>query len=212
MSGSNEIRMSFDAKAFEMSEHEHVKEILDNLSNLENEWVLRNHTVRNFHFFVQKFNFDFPKKLSIILCVKNSWKCCGVGLFSCWQLWFHEKNWQKNLSEKLVKMLGFCQNWIFGEKFDFSNSVNFWLTRNEMFYDRSHISTFWAKGRPYFFDQFSGFALLFPRKTFDVERRRFWYPEKIVKLVKKSQIKLAKYSFNLFRDIHYVLLCITALL
>ena len=41
MSGSNEIRMSFDAKAFEMSEHEHVKEILDNLSNLENEWVLR---------------------------------------------------------------------------------------------------------------------------------------------------------------------------
>ena len=31
-------------------------------------------------FFVQKFNFDFPRKLS-----KNSWKCCGFGLFSCWQ-------------------------------------------------------------------------------------------------------------------------------
>ena len=28
------------------------------------------------------------------------------------------------LGEKLVKMLGFCQNWIFGQKFDFSNSVN----------------------------------------------------------------------------------------
>ena len=27
------------------------------------------------------------------------------------------------LGEKLVKMLGFCQNWIFGQKFDFSNSV-----------------------------------------------------------------------------------------
>ena len=35
-------------------------------------------------FFVQKFNFDY------------SWKCCGLGLFSCWQLWFHEKNCQKN--------------------------------------------------------------------------------------------------------------------
>ena len=72
-------------------------------------------------FFVQKFNFDFPRKLSIFWGVKNSWKCCGFGLFSCWQLWFHEKTCQKNLGEKLVKM--FCQNWIFGQKFDFSNSV-----------------------------------------------------------------------------------------
>ena len=45
-------------------------------------------------FFVQKFNFDFP------------WKIV-----------------KKNLGEKLVKMLGFCQNWIFGQKIDFSNSV-----------------------------------------------------------------------------------------
>ena len=27
------------------------------------------------------------------------------------------------LDEKLLKMLGVCQNWIFGQKFDFSNSV-----------------------------------------------------------------------------------------
>ena len=103
-------------------------------------------------FFVQKFNFDFPRKL-LIFWVKNSWKCCGFGLFSCWQLWFHEKNCQKkfgwktrenvvvldilavdnfdftrkivtkNLDEKLVKMLRFCQNWIFGQKLDFSNSI-----------------------------------------------------------------------------------------
>ena len=81
------------------------------------------------------------------------WKCCGFELFSCWKLWFHEKNCQKkigcktrenvvvldflavenfdftrkivkkNLGEKFLKMLGFCQNWIFGQKFDFSNSV-----------------------------------------------------------------------------------------
>ena len=70
-------------------------------------------------------NFDFTRKIVKKIWVKNSWKCCGFGLFSCWQLWFHEKNCQKNLSEKLVKMLGFCQNWIFGQKFDFSNSVSY---------------------------------------------------------------------------------------
>ena len=30
---------------------------------------------------------------------------------------------KKIWGEKLVKMLGFCQYWIFGQKFDFSNSV-----------------------------------------------------------------------------------------
>ena len=47
-------------------------------------------------FFVQKFNFDFPSKLSIFW-VKNAWKYCGFGLFSYWQLWFHEKNCQKKI-------------------------------------------------------------------------------------------------------------------
>mgnify|MGYP006975625497 CR=1 FL=1 len=36
---------------------------------------------------------------------------------------FMRKTVKKNLGEKLVKMLGFCQNWIFGQKFDISNSV-----------------------------------------------------------------------------------------
>ena len=39
-------------------------------------------------------NFDFTKKIVKIIWVKN-----------------------------LVEMLGVCQNWIFGQKFDFSNSV-----------------------------------------------------------------------------------------
>ena len=38
---------------------------------------------------------------------------------------FTRKIVKKYLGEKLVKMLGFCQNWIFGQKFDFLNSV--WL-------------------------------------------------------------------------------------
>ena len=45
-------------------------------------------------FFVQKFNFDFTRKIV-----------------------------KRKLGEKLVKMLGFCQNWIFGQKFDFPKSV-----------------------------------------------------------------------------------------
>ena len=53
------------------------------------------------------------EKIVDFFWVKSSWKCCGFGLFSCWQLWFHEKNCQKNLSEKLG----------FGQNFDFSNSV-----------------------------------------------------------------------------------------
>ena len=44
--------------------------------------------------------------------MKISWKFWGFVLFSCWQLWF---------PEKIVK---FCQNWIFGQNFDFSNSVS----------------------------------------------------------------------------------------
>ena len=61
-------------------------------------------------------NFDFTRKIVKNIWVKNSWKCWGFALFSYWQLWFHEK---------IVK---FYQNWIFGQKFDFSNSV--WIFWN----------------------------------------------------------------------------------
>ena len=43
--------------------------------------------------------FIFCPRISIFW-VKNLWKCWGFGLFSCWQLWFHEKNCQKNLGRK----------------------------------------------------------------------------------------------------------------
>ena len=53
-----------------------------------------------------------------------------------WQIWvldflavdnfdFTRKIVKKILGEKLVKILGFCQNLIFGQKFVFSNSVKF---------------------------------------------------------------------------------------
>ena len=51
--------------------------------------------------FVQKIQLWFPEKIVDFSGVKNSWKCFGFGLFSCWQLWFHEKNCQKKLGKKL---------------------------------------------------------------------------------------------------------------
>ena len=44
--------------------------------------------------FCPKNQLQFPEKI-LDFWVKNLWKCCGFGLFSCWQLWFHEINCQK---------------------------------------------------------------------------------------------------------------------
>ena len=49
---------------------------------------------------------------------------------------FTRKIVKKNLGEKLVKVLGFCQNWIFGQKFDFSNSVE-WNANYKIRYIKS---------------------------------------------------------------------------
>ena len=74
-------------------------------------------------FFVQKLNFDIPRKLSIFWGVKNSWKCCGFGLLSCWQLWFHEKNCQKKFGWKTRQNVRVLSKLNFGQKFAFLNSV-----------------------------------------------------------------------------------------
>ena len=46
------------------------------------------HTVWNLHF-LSKNSTLTPREKSWFFWMKNSWKCCGLGLFSCWQLWFH---------------------------------------------------------------------------------------------------------------------------
>ena len=46
--------------------------------------------------FCPKIQLWFPEKIVDFFGWKNSWKCCGFALFSCWQLWFHEKICQKN--------------------------------------------------------------------------------------------------------------------
>ena len=65
------------------------------------------HTVQNLHFFVQKFNFDFPRKLSIFFgekLVKMFWT------FYLLTTLISREKLSKKLDEKLVKMLGFCKN------------------------------------------------------------------------------------------------------
>ena len=60
--------------------------------------------------FSPKIQLWFPMKIVDFLGVKNSWKCCGFGLFSCWQLWFHEKNCQIFLVKNSWKCWGFVKN------------------------------------------------------------------------------------------------------
>ena len=50
--------------------------------------------------FCPKIQLWFPVKFVDFFGVKISWKCCGFGLFSCWKLWFHEKNCQKKFGLK----------------------------------------------------------------------------------------------------------------
>ena len=62
-------------------------------------------TARNLHF-LSKNSTLISRENCRFLGVKNSWKCCGFGLFSCWQLWFHEKNCQKNCWWKTRENVG----------------------------------------------------------------------------------------------------------
>ena len=81
-------------------------------------------------FFVQKSNFDFPRKLSIFWGgEKTRENVVVLDFLAVDNFDFMRKIVKKILGEKLVKMKGFCQNWIFGQKFDFSNSVQ--ETKNE---------------------------------------------------------------------------------
>ena len=64
--------------------------------------------------FGPKIQLWFPEKIVDYIWVKNSWKCCGFGLFSCWQLWFHEKKCQKNLERKTRENLSSFVQTIFG--------------------------------------------------------------------------------------------------
>ena len=77
------------------------------------------HTVRNLHFLSKNSTLILGENCRFFW-VKISWKCCGFGLFSCWQLGFHEKNCQKKIWVKnswkcwgFVKIEFVDKNWTF---------------------------------------------------------------------------------------------------
>ena len=71
---------------------------------------LLGHTVRNLHFLVQKFNFDFPRKFVESFWEKTRENAAVLDFLAIDNLDFTRKIVKKVLGEKLVKMLGF---WIF---------------------------------------------------------------------------------------------------
>ena len=77
------------------------------------------HTVRNLHFW-SKIQLWLPEKIVDF----NGWKTrenvVVLDLVAVDNFDFTRKMVKKILGEKVVKMLGLCQNWIFGQKFDFS--------------------------------------------------------------------------------------------
>ena len=58
-------------------------------------------------FFLQKFNFDFPRKLSIFYGWKTRENVVVLDFLTVDNFDFTRKIVQKNLGEKLVKLLGF---------------------------------------------------------------------------------------------------------
>ena len=78
-------------------------------------YILVVHTVRNLHF-LSKNSTLISRENCRFFWLKNSWKCCGFGLFSCWQLWFHEKNCLKFFLWKTRENVGILSTWNFWTK------------------------------------------------------------------------------------------------
>ena len=77
---------------------------------------------------------SFLSKHSTLISRENWWffgwktreNVVVLGFLAVDNFHFTRKIVKKKLGEKLAKMLGVCQNWIFGQKFDISNSVWTW--------------------------------------------------------------------------------------
>ena len=85
---------------------------------------LQTHTVRNLHFLSKNSTLISREKLTNCF----GWKCCGFGLFSCWQLWFHEKNSQKKFEWKTRENVGDL-HFLVVDNFDFPRKIDelFWV-------------------------------------------------------------------------------------
>ena len=72
--------------------------------------MIKSHCSKSSGFFVQKFNFDFPRKIVELFCVKTRENAAVLDFLAVDNFDFTRKIVKKSLGEKLVKMLGFCQN------------------------------------------------------------------------------------------------------
>ena len=73
----------------------------------------------NFYLSKKKFNFEFPRRLSIFRGWKTRENVAVLDFLAVDNFDFTRKIVKKNLGEKLVKMLGFCQNWILDKNLPF---------------------------------------------------------------------------------------------
>ena len=68
------------------------------------------HTVRNLHFLSKKVNFDVPRKIIELFWVKTRENAAVLDFLAVDSFDFTRKIVKKIWGEKLVKMLGLCQN------------------------------------------------------------------------------------------------------
>ena len=89
-------------------------------------WDLESYiTLFEIFIFCPKIQLWFPEKIVDFFRWKTRENVVVLDFLAVDNFDFTRKIVKKNLGEKFVKLLGFCQNWIFGQKIDFSKSVNF---------------------------------------------------------------------------------------
>ena len=74
--------------------------------------TIEKHKLFKSSYFVQKFNFDFPRKIVELFWVKTCENAAVLDFLAVDNFDFTRKIVKKNFGEKLVfrEMLGFCQN------------------------------------------------------------------------------------------------------
>ena len=95
--------------------------LLNSKSNFENR--AHPNTLFEIFIFCPEIQLWFPKKIVDFFGRKTNENVVVLQILGVDNFDFTRKIVEKNLGWKTVKMLGFCQNWISGQKVDFSNSV-----------------------------------------------------------------------------------------
>ena len=95
------------------------------IDNLKQEHLHLFTLLKTFIFLSKKSTLKFLEKIVDFLGWKTRKNVVVLVFLAVDNFDFTRKIVKKIFNEKTVKMLGFCQNWIFGHKFEFSNSVKY---------------------------------------------------------------------------------------